>query len=67
MTKKNPAALKISSGHFRTADLVIACAFLITAIVSGYLAIAHQVRDYWALLLVGIVGAVLMFRRSRSL
>lgn len=66
MTKKNHASLRISSGHYRTADLVIAAAFLITAIVSGYLAVAHEVRDYWVLLIVGIIGAVLMLRRSRA-
>lgn len=66
MSNKNPASLRISSGHYRTADLVIAVAFFITAIVSGYLAIAHEVRDYWALFIVGVIGAVLMFRRSRA-
>lgn len=66
MTKKNHASLKVSSGHYRTADLVIAIAFIFTAIVSGYLAVAHEVRDYWVLLVVGIIGAVLMLRRSRQ-
>ena len=66
MSEKNHSSLRIPSGHYRTADLVIAIAFLLAAIVSGYYAVAHQVRDYWALLLVGIVGAVLMFRRARS-
>lgn len=66
MTKKNPASLKISSGHYRRADLIIAIAFLFSGVVAGYFAIAQGVRDYWLLLLVGVVGAVLMFRRSRS-
>lgn len=66
MTKKNHASLRISSGHYRTADLVIAVAFLLSGIVGGYFAVAQGVRDYWLLLIVGIVGAVLMFRRSRS-
>lgn len=66
MTKDNHASLKISSGHYRRADLIIAIAFLISGIVGGYFAIAQGVRDYWLLLLVGIVGAILMFRRSRS-
>lgn len=66
MTKENHSSLRISSGHYRTADLVIAIAFIITAIVSGYLAVAHEVRDYWVLLVVGIIGAVIMLRRSRQ-
>lgn len=66
MTTKNPASLKISSGHYRTADLVIAIAFVVTAVVSGYFAVADGLREYWALLLVGIVGAVLMLRRART-
>lgn len=66
MTKKNHASLRISSGHYRTADLVIAVAFILAAIVGGYFAIAHEVRDYWLLLIVGIIGAVLMLRRSRT-
>lgn len=66
MTKQNHASLRISSGHYRVADLVIAIAFIITAIVSGYFAVAHEVRDYWVLLIVGIIGAVLMLRRSRE-
>lgn len=66
MTKKDQSSLRISSSHYRTADLIIAIAFIITAIVSGYLAIAHQVRDYWVLLIAGIIGAVLMLKRSRT-
>ena len=66
MTKKNHASLRISAGHYRTADLVIAIAFLFSGIVGGYFAVAQGVRDYWLLLLVGIVGAILMFRRSRT-
>lgn len=66
MDKKNPASLKVSSGHYRMADLVIAIAFLLSGIVGGYYAIAHGVRDYWLLLVVGIIGAVLMFRRARA-
>lgn len=66
MTKKNPASLRISSGYYRTADLVIAIAFLFSGIVGGYFAVAQGVRDYWLLLIVGVVGAVLMFRRSRT-
>lgn len=66
MTEKNHASLRISSGHYRIADLVIAVAFIIAAIVGGYYAVVHEVRDYWLLLVVGIIGAVLMLRRARS-
>lgn len=66
MTKKNPASLKVSSEKFRMADLVIAVAFLLAGIIGGYFAIAEGVRDYWLLLVVGIIGAILMFRRART-
>lgn len=66
MTKKNPASLRISSVHYRVADLVIAIAFIVAAIVGGYFAVVREVRDYWLLLIVGIIGAVLMLRRSRE-
>lgn len=66
MTKKNHASLRISSGHYRTADLVIAVAFFISAIIGAYFAVAHEVRDYWLLLIVGIIGGVLMLKRSRT-
>lgn len=66
MTKKNHASLRISSGHYRIADLVIGVAFAISAIIGAYFAVAHEVRDYWLLVVVGIVGAVLMLRRSRE-
>lgn len=66
MTKKNHASLRISSGHYRTADLVIGVAFAISGIIGGYFAVVHEVRDYWLLLIVGIIGAVLMLRRARE-
>lgn len=66
MTKKNHASLKISSGHYRTADLLIGVAFLLASIVGGYYAISQQLREYWLLLIVGIVGAILMLRRART-
>lgn len=66
MTKQNPASLKVSSEKFRMADLAIAVAFLLAGIIGGYFAIAEGVRDYWLLLVVGIVGAVLMVRRARA-
>ena len=66
MTKQNPALLKVSSEKFRMADLAIAVAFLLAGIIGGYFAIAEGVRDYWLLLVVGIVGAVLMVRRARA-
>lgn len=66
MTKKNPASLRISSGHYRSADLVLAVVLLLAAILSAYFAIAQGVRDFWLLLVVGLVGSVLMFRRSRA-
>ncbi|MCO5217045.1 MAG: hypothetical protein M9953_02385 [Thermomicrobiales bacterium] len=64
MTNENHASLRVDSRHYRIADIVIGVAFVITAVVSAYLAIAHETRDYWALLVVGVVGAILMFRRS---
>lgn len=63
MTKENHASLRVDARHYRTADLVIGIAFVVTTFISLYLAIAHETRDYWLLVLVGIVGAVLMFRR----
>lgn len=66
MTKKNHASLRISSGHYRIADLVIGVALLLAAVVGGYFAIAQGVRDYWLLLVVGIIGGILMLRRSRE-
>lgn len=66
MTKQNPSSLKVSAEKYRMADLVIAAAFLLAGIIGGYYAISEGVRDYWLLLVVGIVGAILMFRRSRS-
>lgn len=66
MTKKNPASLRISSENYRIADLVIAIAFLFSGMVGGYFAIVDGVRDFWLLLVVGVVGTVLMFRRSRA-
>lgn len=64
MTNENHASLRVDSRHYRIADIVIGIAFVIAAIVSAYLAIAHETRDYWALLVVGIIGAILMFRRA---
>lgn len=66
MTKKNHASLRISSGHYRTADLAIGVVLLLAAALGGYFAIAQGVRDYWLLLVVGIVGGVLMLRRARE-
>lgn len=66
MTKKNHASLRISSGHYRMADLVIAAAFILAAIVGGYFAITEDSREYWLLLIVGIIGSVLLLRRSRE-
>lgn len=64
MTNENHASLRVDSRHYRIADVIIGIAFVVTAIVSAYLAIAHETRDYWALLVVGVIGALLMFRRA---
>lgn len=66
MTKPNPSSLRISSGHYRTADLVIAVACFLAGILGGYFAIVHEVRDFWLLLVVGIVGGILMLRKART-
>ena len=66
MSEKDQSALHMKPRHFRTADLVIAVAFLLAGIVGGYFAIADGVRDYWLLLVVGILGAILMFRRAMA-
>lgn len=66
MTKENPASLRISSGHYRTADLVIAVIFILAGILGGYFAIAEGVRDFWLLLIVGIVGGILLLRKART-
>lgn len=44
MTKKNHASLRISSGHYRTADLVIGVAFAISGIIGGYFAVVSTLR-----------------------
>lgn len=66
MKEKEPGALHVKPRHYRTADLVIAVAFLLAGILGGYFAIVQNVRDYWLLLVVGIIGALLMFRRASS-
>lgn len=65
MSDHQKSSLHMKPQHFRTADLVIGVAFLLAGIIGGYFAIADGVRDYWLLLVVGILGAVLMFRRAR--
>lgn len=66
MTKENPAGLRVAPEKYRVADIVLAIAFLLSASVGLYFALADGVRDYWLLVVVGIVGAVLMLRRARS-
>lgn len=64
MTKDNPAGLRVAPEKYRVADIVLAVAFLISGAVGLYFALVDGVRDYWLLVLVGIVGAVLMARRA---
>ncbi len=66
MTEKNPAGLRIAPENYRTADIILAVVFLLTAIISLYFAIADGVRDFWLLVIVGMVGTVLMARRVAS-
>lgn len=66
MTERNPAGLRVSPKNYRTADIVLAIAFVITALISLYFAIADGVRDFWALVIVGVIGAVLMARRAHG-
>lgn len=66
MTDDGKSALHMKPQHFRTADMVIGVAFLLAGTLGGYFAIADGVRDFWLLLVVGVVGAVLMFRRARG-
>ena len=63
MTKENPAGLRIDPANFRTADIVMAVVFVLVTFLSLYFAIIDGVRDFWLLVVVGIVGAVLMARR----
>ena len=64
MTEKNPAGLRIAPKNYRIADIILAIVFLLSAIIALYFAVADGVRDFWLLVLVGIVGAVLMARRA---
>ena len=64
MTKENPAGLRIAPEKYRLADIVLAIAFLVSGAIGLYYALAEGVRDFWLLVLVGIVGAVLMARRA---
>lgn len=64
MTENNPAGLRIAPKNYRTADILLAIVFLLAAIISLYFAVVDDVRDFWALVLVGFVGAVLMARRA---
>ncbi len=66
MTKENPAGLRIAPDKYRMADIVLAIAFLIAGAVGLYFAVADGVRDFWLLVLVGLVGAVLMARRAAN-
>lgn len=66
MTRENPAGLRIAPENYRTADIVLAIVFLLAAAISLYFAIVDGERDFWALVLVGIVGAILMARRARA-
>jgi uncharacterized membrane protein len=66
MTEKNPAGLRIAPKNYRTADIILAIVFLLSAIIGLYFAVADGVRDFWLLVLVGIVGAVLMARRATA-
>jgi len=66
MTVKNPAGLRIAPKNYRTADIILAIVFLLSAIIALYFAIADGVRDFWLLVLVGIVGSVLMARRATT-
>ncbi len=66
MTKENSSSLKISSQHFRKADLVLAVVFAFTSVVSLYYAITENSREFWALLLVGVFGVYLSLKRYRA-
>ena len=66
MTKENPAGLRVAPEKYRVADIVLAIAFLISGAVGLYFALEDDVRDYWLLVLVGIVGAILMARRAKG-
>lgn len=66
MTKENSSSLRISSQHFRRADLVLAIVFTLTALVSVYYAVTENSREFWALLLVGVFGAYLSLKRYRA-
>lgn len=64
MTDQQHSALHMKTRHFRTADIVIGIAFLLAGIAGGYFAIVEGVRDFWLLLVVGVIGAALLFRRA---
>lgn len=63
MTKNNPAGLRISPEKYHMADIIMAVVFVLITILALYYALVDGVRDFWLLVVVGIVGAILMVRR----
>lgn len=66
MTKDNPASLRIAPEKYHLADIIMAIVFVVITIIALYFAIADGVRDFWLLVVVGVIGAVLMGRRVLS-
>lgn len=65
MTKDNPAGLRISPEKYHLADVVMLVLSILITIIALYFAIADGVRDFWLLVVVGIVAAILLGKRVR--
>lgn len=65
MTKDNPAGLRIAPEKFHLADVVMMVLSILITVIALYFAIADGVRDFWLLVLVGIVAAILLGKRLR--
>ena len=65
MTKDNPAGLRISPEKYHFADVVMLVLSILITIIALYFAIADGVRDFWLLVVVGIVAAILLAKRVR--
>lgn len=63
MTKNNPAGLRIAPEKFHLADIVMLVLSVAITFLGLYFAIVDGVRDFWLLVLVGIVAAILLGKR----
>lgn len=66
MTKDNPAGLRISPEKYHLADIVMMALSILITLIALYFAIVDGVRDFWLLVVVGIVAAILLGKRVRQ-